>query len=196
MQSAIMSLIKSIANKCALKSSLFSIIILAVINTAAAQSPTNAPFNINSFEDWLLNCKSVNDTVNDTNSPLSVECSMSQNIQFEDNSEPLLRIDLLLNPKMTAPEAIFILPLGIPLTTAPVLSFNKSGDRRTLKISHCHNDGCYFKLPLSTELLENFLSMSSAKIKLNGDDNEAIKIPISGKGSRSAYNYYKTLPTE
>jgi len=162
--------------------------LLLIVNVSSADQP----FNVSTFDDWLVNCTPIEQPSDPEH---RLECSMSQLIEFEDNSEPLLKIDLYLNPANSAPEAVFILPLGIPLNNDPILSFNHSKNR-TLKISHCHSDGCYFKIPLSSTLLETFLSMQSGQVKLNGNDNESIKIPISGKGSRSAYNYFKALPKD
>ncbi len=165
---------------------LVALTMLAIVGISSA----NEPFSASTFDDWLVDCTPIEDPVDPEH---RLECSMSQLIEFEDNNEPLLKIDLYLNPENSAPEAVFILPLGIPLNNDPILSFNHSKSR-PLKISHCHSDGCYFKISLSNALLETFLSMQSGQIKLNGNDNESITIPISGKGSRSAYNYFKALP--
>jgi len=143
------------------------------------------------FGDWVIACASFG--VKNTHQGL--ECTMSQRVEFEDSSEPLLQLDLYLNPKNAKPEAIFIVPLGIPLANSPVLLFNNSA-RLSLKISHCYYDGCYFKAALNDALLESFLSMHSASLTLIGNANETINIAISGKGSRAAYNYFKALPKD
>jgi len=160
--------------------------LLVLCNSAVAQTSSKGSYNDATFGDWLVNCTAFG-------IDKGLECIMSQRIEFEDNSEPLLKIDLYLNPKSNQPEAIFILPLGIPLAKRPILSFNHSKDF-LLSVSHCHSDGCYFKTPLNKILLETFLSMRSGQVTLNGNNNETIKIPISGNGSRAAYNYFTALP--
>jgi invasion protein IalB len=144
-----------------------------------------------SFGDWIIACTSLGDK----NAHQGLECTMSQRVEFEDTSEPLMQLDLYLNPETAKPEAVFIMPLGIPLSSSPVLLFDNS-TRLSLKISHCYNDGCYFKTPLNEALLESFLSMRSATVKLIGNGNETVNIPISGSGSRAAYNYFKALPKD
>ncbi len=158
-------------------------------HSGLTDSTNNNPFYRETFDDWIIDCSPIREARSATNQPQNAECTMSQRIEFEDNSQTLLNIDLYLNPQDGTPIAIFILPLGIPLNTAPSLSFNHSRGL-SLKVSHCHADGCYFKAPLTSRLLETFLSMQSGQIDLTGNDNEAIRIPISGKGSRSAYNYF------
>ncbi|MFT6407578.1 MAG: invasion protein IalB [Arenicella sp.] len=143
------------------------------------------------FGDWVIACASLGDV----SEAKGLECTMSQRVEFKDTSQPLLQLDLYLNPENGQAEAIFILPLGIPLSSSPILSFNNS-TRLALAISHCYNDGCYFKAPLDKPLLEAFLSMTSATVKLIGNDNEAVNIPISGSGSRAAYNYFEALPKD
>lgn len=143
------------------------------------------------FGAWVIACASFGAI--ETHQGL--ECTMSHRVEFEESSEPLLQLDLYLNPKNAKPEAIFIMPLGIPLANSPVLKFNNS-TRLMLKISHCYSDGCYFKAELDDALLESFLSMYSATLTLIGSANETINIDISGTGSRAAYNYYKALPKD
>ena len=160
----------------------FCSILLA--NTGTAHSDVT-------FGDWVIACASFGDE----NTHQGLECSMSQRIEFEDTNEALLQLDLYLNPEDAKPEAVFIMPLGIPLRSSPVLLFNNS-TRLSLKISHCYTDGCYFKAPLNETLLESFLNMRSATVKLIGNGNETVNIAISGNGSRAAYNYFKALPKD
>jgi invasion protein IalB len=149
------------------------------------------PRNNASFGDWVIACSSLGDI----NEQKGLACNMSQRIEFEDTKQPLLQLNLYLNPDNAQAEAVFILPLGIPLASSPVLSFNNSS-ALSLPVSHCYSDGCYFKVPLSKTLLESFLKMRSATVKLIGNDNETVNIPISGNGSRAAYNYFEALPKD
>jgi invasion protein IalB len=156
-------------------------------------------FRSTTFDDWTVKCTPILDTGIDLNAGLDhstgLECSLSQRIEFEDSNERLLLVELYLNPTNSIPEAVFVLPLGIPLDSPPLLSFNNSRSVN-LSVSHCHSDGCYFKLPLSSRLLEQFLSMHSGQIKLSGNGSERLQIPISGRGSRSAHNYFTALPKD
>lgn len=148
------------------------------------------------FGDWVINCTPNNKPkgqVNTQEDQANVyECKMSQRIVFDDSNETLLTVDLYLTPENGAPEAVFILPLGIPLNSPPTLSFDQH-KTVSLTISHCYIDGCYFKKTLSNTLLEMFLSMQSCQLDLSGSDNESIRIPISGKGSRAAYNSFASI---
>ncbi len=147
------------------------------------------------FNDWAINCSANTELRSDSLNSAEPECIMSQNIEFEDSSDPLLQVDLYLNPANKKPQAVFILPLGIPLKTPPSLAFSNAPSRE-LKVSHCHQDGCYFIEPLTPRLLETLLSMSSATLTLMSEPNNVsnmIRIPISGAGSRAAYQYYESL---
>ncbi len=160
-------------------------------NVAAAQSIINeSSSSTSTFKDWAINC-----TRNLDSNSAELECAMSQLIEFEDNSDPLLQIDLYLNPADKNTQAVFILPLGTPLRTPPSLTFSNAPSRE-LNISHCHQDGCYFVEPLTPRLLETLLSMSSATLTLMSEPNNVnnmIRIPISGAGWRAAYQYYNSL---
>jgi invasion protein IalB len=151
----------------------------------------DTPRNNATFGDWVIACSSLGDI----SEPKGLTCNMSQRIEFEDTKQPLLQLELYLNPENTQAEAVFILPLGIPLASSPVLLFNNS-TAINLPVSHCYRDGCYFKTALNKTLLESFLSMRSATVKLTGNDNETVNIPISGDGSRAAYNYFEALPKD
>lgn len=109
---------------------IFFISLAALSSSAYAQTSTENTLNGATFGDWLLNCESLSTTQ-------EPECRMTQLIEFEDNSEPLLIVDLYLNPKDSQPEAIFLLPLGIPLQNNPILTFNFSKSL-TVQVSHCH----------------------------------------------------------
>lgn len=191
MQSVITVLIKSFANQ-GLR---VTILLLFSLNVASADTYLNGT----TFGDWFMQCTPIvgNSDLPETSSyqEQSLECALSQRIDFEGSNEPLLKVDLYLNPRNSRPEAVFVLPLGIPLETAPVLSFDNSNKVR-LAISHCHNDGCYFKAPLNDVLLEAFLSMRSGEVRLRGNDNETVEIPVSGTGSRAAYNYFEAIPKD
>ncbi|MFT4635263.1 MAG: invasion protein IalB [Arenicella sp.] len=163
------------------------ILIFGSLSLANAETVRNNAI----FGDWVIACASLADIKEAS----GLKCIMSQRVEFQDTSETLLQLDLYLNPENGQAEAIFILPLGIPLTSSPILLFNNS-TRLALAISHCHGDGCYFKAPLNKPLLEAFLSMQSATIKLTGNNNEAVNIPVSGKGSRAAHNYFEALPKD
>ena len=166
--------------------------------SSAALSQSNIDKRANStatFNDWAINCTRDLELTSDGLANTEPECVMSQNIEFEDTSDPLLQVDLYLNPTDKEAQAVFILPLGIPLKTPPSLTFSNAPSRK-LKISHCHQDGCYFIEPLTPRLLETLLSMSSATLTLMSEPNNVnnmIRIPISGTGSRAAYQYYDAL---
>ena len=186
MQSVIMGSIRSLPNRYLG----LAVVCLCSLASASANSLNADSLNHSNFGDWLVQC-AADPRFGDQQAHGS-ECILSQHINFVESDEPLLKIDLYLNPRSSRPEAIFVLPLGMPLNTAPALSFSHASSVR-LAISHCHSDGCYFKMPLTGTLLEAFLSMQWGLLKLRGNDNETVEIPISGKGSRAAHNYFKAL---
>lgn len=173
-----------------------TIIAWCLSSTAASQSIIGeGSTSTATFRDWVIDCTpSLDPNSEDLNSD-EPECVMSQIVEFEDNNDPLLQIDLYLNPADEKAQAVFILPLGIPLKTPPSLTFSNAPSR-ALKVSHCHQDGCYFVESLTPRLLETLLSMSSATLTLMSEPNNVnnmIRIPISGAGSRAAYQYYDSL---
>lgn len=166
-------------------------IALIVLACSISFAKADTAHNEATFGAWIIAC----DSFADADKHQGLECTLSQRVDFEDTNEPLLQLDLYLNPQGAKPEAVFIMPLGIPLASSPVLIFDNS-TRLTINISHCYTDGCYFKATLDEALLESFLSMRSATMKLIGSDNKTVNIPISGNGSREAYNYYTALPKD
>lgn len=128
------------------------------------------------FGDWVLHCETAP----------SNNCVMSQVAKWEDTGEILSQLNLYLNDQQYAE---FILPLGTKLDTPPELYI---GDTMvtSLQVTHCLKNGCYFKYPLKPAGIERFLRMFSGYVMIKADNNQQLKIPLSGKGSRAAHNRF------
>jgi len=136
------------------------------------------------FDDWVVHC--------DTSARPDIECRMSQMAIVEETSEALLRINIRTGAPETLPYIQFVLPLGISLRTTPQLELD---DKLvgSLPLDMCLADGCYSTFQLSEELLESFLSMYTGRLNLNAGNGEPVSLPISGSGSRAAYDAMQTM---
>lgn len=131
------------------------------------------------FGDWVVHCE--------TQHVDGVNCKMSQTAVVESTSETLLRINIRYQPKTQSKQIQFVLPLGVSLRSTPKLSLDQrpAGD---VKLDMCLADGCYSSFDLNADLLERFLSMHNGTLLLRAGNGEPVKLPISGNGSRLAFN--------
>lgn len=136
------------------------------------------------FGDWVVHCE--------TDETQQLSCKMSQMAIVEETSEPLLRINIRYQPQLDDTYIQFVLPLGISLHSAPTLSLDQQ-PAGTLPIDLCLPDGCYSTFQLTNAVLERFLSMKRGQITLLAGSGDAIKLPLSGDGSRAAYSAMREM---
>lgn len=136
------------------------------------------------FGDWVVHC--------DTQSTQQTNCKMSQMAVIETTSEPLLRINIRYQPAVEDMLIQFVVPLGVSLKHTPQLSFDQK-PAGPVALDMCLQDGCYSTFNLDSDLLERLLSMYKGELKLHAGNGEAVEIPISGNGSRAAFNAMQTM---
>lgn len=134
------------------------------------------------FGDWNAGCKDESDG--------SRMCAIWQVIATAADGPRLLHVEISFRrPYLEAEgaELLLILPLGISLREDPALHID---DKRAagFKVDYCVNDGCYVRTRISAELLERMLRMSAATLKIKSGDGEPVSLPLSGTGSRAAFN--------
>ena len=138
--------------------------------------------NEREFGDWVLHCESKDEV-----------CFLSQIAVIETNGERLMEFNIPLS-KTGVSEGLtaeVILPLGTSLDISPKL-FIADQFISELRPKVCLSQGCYFSLPLTSYLLERFLSMFSGFVKITDQFKNEFDVPISGTGTRSAYNHFKS----
>lgn len=128
------------------------------------------------FGDWVLHCETAP----------SNNCVMSQVAKWENTGETLSQLNLYLNDQKYAE---FVLPLGTKLDTPPKLYIGNTLVT-SLQVTHCLQNGCYFKYPLNSESVERFLKMFSGYVMITAGNDQQLKIPLSGTGSRAAHNRF------
>jgi invasion protein IalB len=130
------------------------------------------------FGDWFVVCDPEH---------VNKRCSMSQVAALDSTGERIMRIDIQFNPPFSKAEITYILPLGISLYKFPILHLD--GKRQThLQLNFCIADGCYSDSVLTPTMLESLLHMTTGKISFNNRSGEPVSLPVSGKGSRAAFN--------
>ncbi len=129
------------------------------------------------YGDWAVQCDTQGN------------CTMSQVAVVGNNDKPLMQIDLVLG-EPNERRVVIVLPLGTALDLSPKL-YLESSLIAELNVKFCLTDGCYYSLPLDDALLEKFLSMRSGSLVVRSHKDEPFDIPISGKGSRATFNYYR-----
>jgi invasion protein IalB len=170
---------------------LFSL--LTPLQRVLAQDASKPSVGGQTFGDWIVRC-------NPEETP-KITCVMTQMAVVEESSERLMRINIAyVTPDATndaSPTKSTIqitLPLGILLVKSPQL-FLDDTLLRDIPIGICLADGCYSTFQLTDELLEQLLKMAAGHIVLQSGNGEFIKLPISGKGSRAAYNAMGKIAT-
>lgn len=136
------------------------------------------------FGDWVVRCDTVE--VED------VKCRMSQMAIVPDTQERLMSIRISYNPKSDTAEMRLALPLGISLKTKPRLIIDGQL-KKEIDLDICVADGCYSTFVLTYNQLEAMLRMTSGKLELNAGNGKPVQLPISGTGSRKAYNAAKEM---
>lgn len=149
----------------------YCLVLLLVAHSSYAEQTSEE------FGDWVLHCETAD----------SKNCVMSQIAKWENTGETLSRLNLHLESPSYAE---VLLPLGTSLEDLPELYIGGSLVTK-LKPKQCLADGCYFRYPLKTGQIEQFLRMFSGSVKIVAGNGEELEIPISGTGTRAAHNRYK-----
>ncbi|NND81093.1 MAG: hypothetical protein HKN50_01560 [Gammaproteobacteria bacterium] len=129
--------------------------------------------------DWTINCQ--------PEAPGVRQCWMSQAATIEATGEQLLEIGIGFQRPFNGAELLLILPLGISLHHDPQM-FVDGVHVRNYKVDFCLDDGCYSRSKLNAVQLEHFLHMDSAELKLKSGAGKELVLPVSGTGSRAAFN--------
>ena len=136
------------------------------------------PLEGKTFGDWVVLCDDELE---------NKRCSMSQIAALGSTGEQLMRIDIEFSTPFSNAEIRYILPLGISLDTYPAL-FLDGKKREQLQMNYCVADGCYSTKKLSPAMLESILHMTTGKLSFETGSGEPVSLPVSGKGSRAAFN--------
>ena len=112
---------------------------------------------------------------------------MSQIALTEVGGEQLLRVAISFDRPFSTAQLLVVLPLGISLHHVPIMRIDDEKDM-PLKPDFCLVDGCYSRRVLTPVQLEALLHMSMATVNLVAGSGDEIKLPVSGRGSRAAFN--------
>lgn len=157
------------------KTILLAVMLLSVMQTADSQIKAQGT----EHGDWTVSCE---------NTPASFKsCAMWQVASTADDAPPLLHVELSFRRPFSDASLLIILPLGISLTSAPTLHIDKK-QVMDFQVDYCIADGCYIRSKLTPALLEQLLHMKNAILRLKTFDGHDIELPISGTGSRAAFN--------
>lgn len=139
------------------------------------------------FGDWVVNCSEQENG--------KIGCGMSQVAVYENTAERLLRIDLRYIPSTQVATVQFIMPLGVSLEFPPQL-FVEGAFSAEVPLNYCMPDGCYSTFVLRPQVLEKILAMEKGNIQLQAANGHMMSLPISGKGSREAFNAIASSATD
>jgi len=131
------------------------------------------------FGDWIVACSAGEDD--------KIGCGMTQVALNEENNRRVLRLDIRHIPSKHETAIQFIFPLGVALSFSPQLYLDDKFIRR-IPIDLCLSDGCYSTLTLSDDEVEPFLRMRSGNLQIQSGSGHMVSLPISGTGSRAAFN--------
>ncbi|MEM7357643.1 MAG: invasion associated locus B family protein [Pseudomonadota bacterium] len=124
-----------------------------------------------------------------------IGCGMSQVAVYQDTSERLLRVDLRYIPSTQVATIQFIMPLGVSLEFPPQL-FIAGKFSAEVPLNYCMPDGCYSTFVVKPEVLEKILAMEKGNIQLQAANGHMMSLPISGNGSREAFNAVSSSATD
>lgn len=130
------------------------------------------------YGDWMVECKKEEN-----------QCTISQVAVLEGSEETLMQLAMIFTRTENDENSqlLAVLPLGVPLDTSPVLILDDEVVAE-LPIRFCLTDGCYFSMDLGTDLLEKFIAAEDGVLKLNSPRSGELNIPVSGDGSKAAFN--------
>lgn len=152
-----------------------TIVLVATCHPAYSQDETID----GGYGDWTASCEDE--------SPSGRKCAIWQVASTAVDGPRLLHVEISFNRPFSGAELLVIMPLGISLHTAPFLHIDQKW-AADFKLDFCLADGCYARTKLSPQLLEQFLHMDDASLYLKSGAGDELILPLSGTGSRAAFN--------
>jgi len=137
----------------------------------------NGDINVVKHKDWAVQCQ-------ESEQKTLSSCFMFQRILVKDSGESLLRMTVDRPKDLSAPRAIFVIPLGTYVTPGVSVQIDTS-DPLDLEIEYCDKQGCYAGISLDQPILSLLKRGRQAVVTFQSRGRQEIKLPISLNGFSS-----------
>ena len=160
--------------------STFFVSSLFLVGNTFAQSDSEPPDNstiVEKHQDWAVQCENNGQESLDS-------CFMFQRILIKDSGESLLRMTVDKPKGLSAPRAIFVIPLGTYVLSGILVKID-SNDPMNLEIEYCDKNGCYAGILLENPVLNHLKQGRKAMVTFQNRARQKISLPISLNGFTS-----------
>jgi len=141
------------------------------------QNSSNDAINVVKHKDWAVQCQ-------ESEQKKLSSCFMFQRILVKDSGDSLLRMTVDRPQDLSAPRAIFVVPLGTYV--APGISVQiDANDPLDLEIEYCDKLGCYAGKLLDQSILNLLKRGRQAVVRFQSRGRQQIILPISLSGFSS-----------
>ena len=147
---------------------------------AAAQSSSGdstGAEKITKHKDWAVQC-------HESQQKNLSSCFMFQRILVKDSGESLLRMTVDRPKDLSAPRAIFLIPLGSYITPGISVQIDAT-EPLDLGIEYCDKQGCYAGILLDQTILDLLKRGRQAVVTFQTRGRQEIRLPISLDGFSS-----------
>lgn len=141
------------------------------------ENSSDGAINVVKHKDWAVQCQES------AQKKLS-SCFMFQRMLVQDSGESLLRMTVDTPQDLSAPRAIFVIPLGTYITPGISVQID-ANDPLDLDIEYCDKQGCYAGIALDQPILILLKRGRQAVVTFQSRGRQEIKLPISLNGFSS-----------
>ena len=159
---------------------------LFFVTSSMAQTNDNSrneDINVAKHKDWAVQCQ-------ESEKKQLSSCFMFQRILVKESGESLLRMTVDRPPDLSAPRAIFMIPLGTYVTPGILVQID-ANDPLVLEIEYCDKLGCYAGKLLDQSTLNILKRGRQALVTYQTRARQEIGLPISLNGFSSGLSALK-----
>jgi len=155
----------------------------------------SAPENGKVFQDWVVNCESLEQPENEEaaqeeKADEAERCYIVQIISLKETNQRLVHMAVGHLTAEQTPAAIITLPLGVSLPPGLGLQID-DGEAQRFAVERCHVGGCVGALALNNEAIEAMKKGENALVIFYDTNRREVGVNISLKGFTAGFDSLK-----
>ena len=150
----------------------FFLAVFMLLNTAPAQA---LPWGT---EAWTKRCEKRQEPEGDY-------CEIFQRLAFKETRQRLVEFALGFQNSNIA-SGILVLPLGVAIQPGVRVSIDDKPEYRTASIEYCIKDGCYARVELGRDMLDNMRRGKDLVLHFQNNEGKNIEVKLSLSGFSEA----------